>query len=411
MTRRTTALLAVFVLAAAVRIVFALTMPAAIVWPDGERYVRVADNLRTTGSFGSLRDNAMSVPTQPVFLAGVFAVAGRDLRAARVASATIGALTCVIGAAIAWHLFSPLAGIVVGVVLALYPHHVYLAALFEYPQTLFMFFLALFFWALTRVSVARAAGGGLALGCAAATVPAVLPLAFITAVWLAWRARAFGPAILLACLSCVPLGAWAARNAAAYHRFMPVNAASGFNLWKGNNDTYYLYGKVGTELATGSTPDPRYSFFAELREVDRAVSTLGPEDAYLEHDRLCHARAIDWITHNPGRFATLTARKFLALWSPVPDPVSDNAQLSRGRVLLSIGTYGPLLLVALVGIALSVREAGRFVPYYAYLLVMSAAYAVLIPTTRYRLPLDFVLVLFAANAVFGRATPRATARR
>ena len=63
--------LGIFFSALALRAAVALHLPARIMWADGSRYMRVADNLLQNGTFGSLRDNQYSVPVQPLLLGSV----------------------------------------------------------------------------------------------------------------------------------------------------------------------------------------------------------------------------------------------------------------------------------------------------------------------------------------------------
>jgi len=98
------------------------------------------------------------------------------------------------------------------------------------------------------------------------------------------------------------------------------------------------------------------------------------------------------------RFLKLTARKLLQFWSPFPDAVSKNGQLSATRKLISLATYGPLLLLALLGLLLTLQDWKRFMLVYAYIGSLTFTYALFLPSTRYRLPLDFFLAIFAAYA-------------
>ncbi len=45
---------------------------------------------------------------------------------------------------------------------------------------------------------------------------------------------------------------------------------------------------------------------------------------------------------------------------------------------------------------LGLREWRRFALAYVYIISLTAAYSIFLPTTRYRLPVDFFLAIFAA---------------
>ncbi|MDB6088976.1 MAG: hypothetical protein JWN85_1760, partial [Gammaproteobacteria bacterium] len=124
----------IFLIALAARAAIALHLPARVLWSDGNRYMHVADNLLQRGTFGNLRDNQYSVPVQPVLLAAVRLLMGTDFLALRLFFALLGAATCVAGYFLTKRLFGPLAALLAGACLAVYPPYVYLSALFEYPQ-------------------------------------------------------------------------------------------------------------------------------------------------------------------------------------------------------------------------------------------------------------------------------------
>src|SRR5436853_5055656 len=71
--------LIIFLLALVLRVGFALTLPSQILWADGHAYEKIALNLITTGSFGSLEDNAVTVPMQGLLIALVYTRIGKSI--------------------------------------------------------------------------------------------------------------------------------------------------------------------------------------------------------------------------------------------------------------------------------------------------------------------------------------------
>ncbi len=400
-------LLMIFALALTLRVGFALTLPDRMIWEDGYRYEKVALNLLTTGGFGSLEDNAASVPLPPLLMAAIYALTGRHLWPLRLVWAVLGALTCVLAYLLGYKLVNHRVGALAGLVLAGYPYYVYLNTMCEYPQTIFIFLMALCFLGLVVFEESRRwrplFGGSLCLGLATLAVPTVLVFLPFVLWWLLFtakpRERIGIPCLVVLIGALSPLAIWAGRNYRAYDRFVLINCAGGLNFWKGNNQTYATYGKRGTELAAGETPDPRYTFLIELDQVNREVAALGPIDSWIERERIGWRRGMAFIRQDVGRFIRLTGQKFLHLWSPYPDAVSHNGQKTPGRVLLAVITYGPLLVLGIIGLLLSLSHHRRFALIYAYLGSLAGTYALFLPTTRYRLPLDFFLALFAAYAV------------
>jgi hypothetical protein len=280
--------------------------------------------------------------------------------------------------------------------------------MFEYPQTIFIFLMALCFLGLLAFESSRRPRTllltGLCFGTAVLSVPTVLVFLPFVFLWLVLKvhpkAHIIGGSLILLLGVLTPIAPWAMRNYVAYGHVILVNAAGGMNFWMANNETYLAQGKAAIALAQGEKPDPNARFWNEVTEVKQMVKPLGPVESFLEQDRIAWQRGLAFIQEDPVRFVKLTARKLLQFWSPFPDAVSKNGQMSATRKFISIATYGPLLLLALLGLLLAARDWRRFMLVYAYIGSLMFAYALFLPSTRYRLPLDFFLVIFAAYAVY-----------
>jgi 4-amino-4-deoxy-L-arabinose transferase-like glycosyltransferase len=392
------------VIALCLRGAVALHLPAQVLWSDGSRYMHVADNLLQHGTFGSLEDNRYSVPVQPLLIAGVRLLFGTNFVALRMFFAVLGAATCVVGYALARRLFGPLTALLAGVGLAVYPQYVYLSALFEYPQTFFIFamglsFLALFEYLRTDRLVALAACG-LLLGLAMLAVPTVevfVPLLLVSLV--VSRKRLQLPALLVLSLAvALPVGSWALRNYTQYGDPILVNRAGGFSFWTANNQGYYEFGKQAVVPLCGSENE-NSSFCKEFRQMHRLLQSedLTPTEKVTREDRMEWENGMRFLRASPGRTAILTARKFLQFWTPVPDAVTNRESSGSAAVRwISILSYVPVLLLGFAGVFLSRRRWRTLLPVYAYFAAFTAVYSVFLPTARYRLPLDFFLIVFSA---------------
>lgn len=398
---------AVFLLAMLPRLAMALHLPAAILWPDGTRYMKIAESLLSGRGFGSLLINQYSVPTQPLLIAAIRWLSGDSFVALRVVFATFGALTCVAGFALTRRLFGAPAALLAAVGLALYPHFIYLSPLFEYPQPFFMLAMAICFlaWYAFRDS-GRAVwlvASGLALGVAILSVPTVLlfvPL-LLACLILQQRRRALIWAPLLLLAVSVPVGAWALRNDIAYGSLILVNKGAGFNFWMANSDTYYRLGKIGVTppCAPGYT---QTSFCIEYRALHRQLKSLHlPETRFLVlEDDVSFQKGVSYLRASLPRAAALTVRKFLEFWSPVPDAVHNGGSFGGAwtRWIAAL-SYLPVLILGITGAVLSWKAWRTLLPIYAYFAVFVATYSVFMPTMRYRLPLDFFLIIFAAHTL------------
>jgi 4-amino-4-deoxy-L-arabinose transferase-like glycosyltransferase len=395
--------LLVFLVALSVRMAVALWLPAEIVWPDGFRYERVAMNLLEGSGFGSLNDNRLSVPTQPMLIAAVVLVFGKSYLALRMFFAVIGAATVAVGFALAKRLFGMTPAVIAGCLLVMYPYLVYLSPLFEYPQTFFIFVMALFF--LTFDEARETAGtrplvsSGLLLGVAILTVPTVLIYVGVALLCLISTSVAVTIKRILFFLAAVviTIAPWSLHNYMAYDRFILVNAAGGISFWLANNEAYYRYGKAAVVLPC-APENENTGYCEQLSQLERDLRDRGitGNAAILEGEALAWRKGIEFVSASPTRFANSVLGKFGSYWSPIPNAVHKGSEYGGSwRDVVSILSYVPVLILGLWGVVLSFKNWRRLMPIYLYFVAFSAPYYVFLPTTRYRLPLDFLLVLFA----------------
>jgi 4-amino-4-deoxy-L-arabinose transferase-like glycosyltransferase len=400
-------MLLVFLTALALRIPVAMWLPEEVIWPDGRRYERIAMNLLEHQGFGDLVENRRSVPTQPLLIAAVYGVFGKSYLALRLVSAVIGALSCVVASLLARSLFGAVVGVLAGLVVAAYPHLVYLSALFEYPQTLGILFIATFLLLLYRFNENRRLAtlfmASVLLGATILTLPTLLLFAPVFVLLTLkrdadWRRNLGYVAAAIAGLV-ITVGSWTLRNYVAYDRVVIVNAASGVNFWAANNEAYARWGKPGSvPMCTG--PYGVTSYCLEHREVQQKLAehNLTSTEHVLAHERAAWEHGLRFVREDPERFVKLAFAKFLQLWSPWPDAVHTGpARGGSKRDVISAATYIPMLLLALVGLFLSAKEhAQKLIPIYLLIAVFVAPFTVFLPTMRYRLPIDFLLGIFAA---------------
>jgi hypothetical protein len=241
------------------------------------------------------------------------------------------------------------------------------------------------------------------LGLATVTVPTVLayvPLLVLT-LWsgkpAVWLARGLVVMVAVA----IPLGSWALRNYLAYDQFLLVNKAAGASFWTGNNETYYQYGKraVAPSCAPGFE-STRYCIESAELNARLAPSADSGIEVVNAFDSVSWQHGLDFVRSSPGRFVLLTARKALQFWSPIPDAVqaTDSTSLAR-RGLISTVTYIPVLALAIVAAVMLRRRWKELLPPVLYIAALTATYSVFLPQMRYRLPIDFLLAVFAAYSL------------
>ncbi len=406
----------IFTVALAVRLGWVLTLGNSVSWPDEREFIGIARHL--LAGDGYIGPSYRANPILPLYLAAMFSLFGKGLAAARIGQSLVGALTCVLLYRIGTRVAGRTAGVVAGAVLAVYLPHIYLSGVF-YVECLFTFFIAL-----SVLLAITAAGGahpyrwalacGISCGLAVLTRPvftAVVPAlcaAWIYAGWPAWRRH------LAACAVCV-LGCaavilpWTVRNRVVYGRWVPV--ASGFYtaLWQGNNvlaegdadDRFFWDSEPWQRRLQELDPATREHLRSTYADIERRSRALEKQlgDQFLATDQILGPVALAQISANPGHTLRLAGRKVRTLFSAFTDTDTDNAVTSPGYRMAAAAVYYPVLAFAIAGALLGLRQSRAMAIIYAVVVAQVALYALLTACTRFRLPLDPYLILFAAIAL------------
>jgi hypothetical protein len=228
-------LLAVFAAALAVRLVcvFATGRGEAERAADALDYHQYAVALATEGAYrNALGDRASRMPGYPLLLAAQYKTIGRSPLAVQLWQCLLGALTCVLIAALAARWSPPPWPLAAGLLAAVCWDLVEPCArlLTEAPAA---FFLILTLWLLSddrTLKTGRALLAGLAAAAALLLRPELGPWALLAAGHAGWRARwRAGAAVLAAPALAVAL--WGARNAAVLGRPVLTTTAGAFNLY------------------------------------------------------------------------------------------------------------------------------------------------------------------------------------
>lgn len=416
------ALFLVVALAILLRLIWVATLPPAVTWEDEREFAEVARHL--AAGDGYVSDSYRANPALPALLALVFRLFGESFLAARVVQCLLGGAACWMLFAIASRLAGPLAGLLAAAWLAVYPPHIYLAGVF-YAEALTTFFLVAAVLASMRAldergRPATALVAGICLGMTTLTRPVFLAcLPAIAAAWLLTRriTRARRAALCLVLLlgwAAVVLP-WTMRNHAVYGRVILVSSGLYTKLWQGNNELADG-GPNDRELYWG-TPDWQSRLdrldAAPRREVEERYARIDADyrrrraelgDRYLASDEVLKEVALRQMIEHPWRLLGLMGRKTLTLYSAFSDTLSSNEHTTTFfRVVAALSFY-PLLLFAVLGLWRGARIGPAIAPLYAVLAFETAAFSLLNTCTRFRLPLDPFLIVFAAIAVIDCAT-------
>jgi hypothetical protein len=181
---------------------------------------------------------------------------------------------------------------------------------------------------------------------------------------------------------------WIVRNQRALGAWVLTRSNLGLELWVSNGPG------AAFDMATNLSwrrPHPSVS-----QDEARLVAASG--EAAYNHRRLREALA--WIQENPAEFAALSGRRFLAWWFP-PAPPFLRTVMSAGLTVLSL--YGLVLLFRadrLTGVVL-----------LATWISLPLFYCVIQWSTKYRLPMEWQLLLTASVGASALWDARAWRRR
>jgi hypothetical protein len=176
---------------------------------------------------------------------------------------------------------------------------------------------------------------------------------------------------------------WWIRNYVVAGRFVPTTLQVGASLYDGISP-----------MATGAS-DMRFvaAFVAEQRDADAQPSADLRGLFEVRLDQRIRDAAIAWARQHPREVLQLAGRKFLRIWSFVPNASEFQSRWLR---LILAATYTPVILLALVGMW---RYASRDWPYL--LCVLPAIYftclhVIFVSSIRYRQPAMLPLIVLAA---------------
>jgi hypothetical protein len=355
----------------------------------GEGYSDERDYLDLAASLaagnGLMQDGvatAFRPPAWPVVLAGPLVIG--------VPASFLGAVSalCLVGASllardIAVRVAGKTAGWVAAFLMLIYPLNVYTAATL-YPQA----FATLM--TLAPISIALRTERAwwnypLIGGCCALSVLAV-PTMLFTAVtillWVFWTRREDWRRFLLFAggAVAVPVVLWVVRNYVVFGEFIPVSTATGLNLLLGNS--------AGTTATSGVAVD--------LTSENAVAAGLSEQQA----SRYYADQAWAWIGAHPVDALRLYLEKVVNYFAPYNAPQTAGAGSATAAVV-AWATAVPLAVAAVVRVGLTrwfpvQRPEGLM---WALFLGNALFMAVAFTRTRFRQPLDSLLIVEAAVAL------------
>ena len=378
----------VVAVALVVRVAWALIVPVDPI-SDSKAYDLLARNLAAGHgyAFEPGRPSAYWPVGTSALYAALYVVFGSSHTSIVVLNILIGTATVWLTTALASEGFGPRAGLVAGLLLALWPGQVEFTTVLasELPFNL-AYLTALFVVTRPQLHPAvRVVLTGAALAAASYNRPIALLLPFVFA-WVrligpggprprSWRragpvlAEMAGMLVVMAAL----ILPWSLRNARALGHPVPVSTNGGPNLWMGNNPS-----SKGDYMPL---PD-------SVRGMDE-----------VRRDKLLKEQAVAYIRQHPGAFVTRTLRKLVRTHERETIGVSWNVTgLERtfgSGVLtplkfLSSAYWGTAVVLAIVGALAALRQQGMLLwlgqPAIVLWAYFGMLHAVIVAGDRYHYP-------------------------
>lgn len=289
-------------------------------------------------------------------------------------------------------------------------------AMAQRETMLYTAFLLIFMLAAARrhVSFASLLMMSMATGLAWLTRPtgiALIPLLLLSACFQS-KHRSIGirmaRVVTAGCLFTAIILPWQAFLYRSFHAPVLAGTTSGgLNLYQGNNPA--------TKVLVPWVDVDKY-----VAEIDRRMENKGlAEHDELARDQWLKAHAIQYMREHPTETLRMAFIKTIALFSPLPTPLG-NAQIDKGDEGLRLSNFefhhsiwtilatihGIALLTLLVlAVARRNRVAARrpraVTLIVGYVLIVTLLHAITFAETRFRLPLDPMLIALGATAVFG----------
>ena len=349
--------------------------PGLGVFPDSKEYDALGWSLASGRGFGIDEvPSTYRAPGYPFFLSIIYVLFGHSYAAVKIIQSLIGSLTCLFVFLIGERLFTKRVGVIAAGVAAVYPYLVvYTGVLLS--ETLFVFLSMGFLYLLVRLSPAftwwQAGSAGLLLGAMNLTRPVILLFPIFLFFW-GW-AR-FGTKVKAAILTGVVLGSmclvvlpWTLRNYLVTGSFVLIAAHPIWGALYGANNPTIVQDPdtIGGWVPPDQMEDPRSAYLSFMRH---------------------------YFLHEPLELLRLELHKLKRFWSVFPKTTY------RDRVI-SLFSYGLLLPLFLTGVVLSLQLPEKPWILLTWILYFNLIALVFYGSTRFRLPVEPVLILFGAFAL------------
>jgi tetratricopeptide (TPR) repeat protein len=398
----------IWILALAVRLIFLWQISGtdvfSLVMGDGIRYDAWAQEIARGEWLG--HRVFYQAPLYPYFLGLVYTVVGRNFLILRLLQAVIGATSCVLLAQAGSRFFSRKAGLIAGVLLALYPTAIFLDYAIQ-KSVLDLFFICGLLAVLGLIKEHPDArwwvAAGAVLGLLALTRENALVFLPIILIWLfiAWRGEWWSKRLrwagwFLLGVNTVLLPV-AFRNQLVGGEFHLTTAQFGPNFYIGNS----RYANGIYRPLIWNHESAKYEQDDAIMLAEQALKrklTAGEVSGYWT------TRTLADIRERPLHWLSLLGRKWMLLWN-VSEISDTDDQYTYGewsvllRVLNRVLNFGTIFPLAVFGVCVMWSQGRRPWLLYAMFLGYAVSVVMFYIFARYRFPLIPLLLLFVSGGL------------
>jgi 4-amino-4-deoxy-L-arabinose transferase-like glycosyltransferase len=350
---------------------------------------------------GATGPTAWEAPLYPYLVGGIFRLTGIYTPLSAFLVLAVNSLFSALTAFPVYHITRRLFGEQVARwtawVWALFPFTMYWATKLIWETSLAAFLMTTAFWlaleladARTRRSWSLWLSSGVLFGVIALTNPSCLTFLPCAWGWAAWRQWRQGKLPLLSVaasvlVSLAVIAPWEMRNYRIFHEFLPIRS------------------NAGAELRLGNGPEAIGVWMYWLHPTQDAQEfekyQQGGEVAYA---RMRGREALDFIQRNPGRTAMLCLKKSVYFWIGFP-AVGKTWWQAFPKYLLYLASsmlawWGCIRMIQR-------RKYGAFL-FSSLLAIYPAIYYITFPHTRYRHPIEPLMLVLVVYLIFDLRSTR-----
>ncbi len=345
----------------------------------------------------------MKWPLYAYFVGFLFRIFGIHATMVYALQFVLGVINCILVYFIAKIIFNRRVALLAGLLCAWYALFVFYDGLLMYTS-LSLFLNSLFFLLMlyiqrhpTKSSLFLA---GILLGVCAITQGSIIIFGLLAVAWILWQNRQifkglfYGLLCFMAGLSII-IGAVTIRNYLVEKDIVLIAGNTGINFYLGNNP------EANGLFHTPSFITPNQEdMFRDAKLI--AKISAGRDLKTSEVSRFWFNKSLDFIKHNPRKYAALMLKKIGYLYSPREpmhdvefEQVFDKAKIFR-FMLTSLSLIMPFCLL---GLFLNLKDFKKTSLLYFLLITQSLAIVLFFVTSRYRQVIVPFLIIFASSAV------------